>query len=118
LPYTFINVGFWMQMTLPYPPSFPSHDFIDALYNFHGSGDVPNLLTDSVVIGDFVGRIIKDDRTLNKSILIHSDEVTIGEVWKIAQEVSPEGQEIVKKKRPVRSFLCAVHDRDINVSSR
>jgi hypothetical protein len=92
-----------MQITFPYPPSFPDKDWlIDWLYEFHGSGDVPTLLTDHHIIGDFVGRIVKDKRTLNKYVLIHEDEVTLDEVWKIAEEVSPEAQEIVKSKRPVR----------------
>jgi hypothetical protein len=104
LPYTFIDVGWWKQLTFPYPPSFSGNFFVPLLYNYCGDGKTPVLVTDREVIGDFVGRIIKDDRTLNKYVIVYEDEVTWEEVWRIAEEVSPEGAEILAKKNQVGVF--------------
>jgi hypothetical protein len=62
---------------------------------------VPVLVTDRLLIGDFVGRIIKDERTLNQYVIVHEDEVTMEDVWKMAEEISPEGKEILAKRQPV-----------------
>jgi hypothetical protein len=106
LPYTYIDVGWWKQITLPYPPSFVGENpRIKAFYNFYGEGKTPFIVTDREVIGDFVGRIIKDERTLNQYVVIHEAEVNQAEVWKIAEEESPEGAEIVANKITVRSIL-------------
>jgi hypothetical protein len=102
LPYTYIDVGWWKQLTLPYPPSFVGNPNIKILYDFYGEGKTPFLVTDREIIGDFVGRIIKDERTLNQYVLIHEEEVNHEEVWRIAEEESPEGAGIVAKKNTVR----------------
>jgi hypothetical protein len=96
-------VGWWKQLLLPYPPSFTGSPVTQWLYDFYGDGNLPILLTDREIIGDFVGRIIKDERTLNQYVIVHEDEVTQEEAWKIAEEESPEGAAIVAKKNPVRS---------------
>jgi hypothetical protein len=71
------------------------------LDNFYGEGKTPTLVTDREAIGDFVGRIIKDERTLNQYVVIHEEEVTQEQIWKIAEETSPEGAEIFARKRLV-----------------
>jgi hypothetical protein len=109
LPYTYIDVGWWKQITLPYPPSFVGgNPFIQTFYNFYGEGKTPFLVTDREIIGDFVGRIIKDERTLNQYVVIHEEEVNHAEVWKMAEEESPEGAEIVAKKITVRSTTTLI----------
>ncbi|KAL5476930.1 hypothetical protein ACEPAI_3116 [Sanghuangporus weigelae] len=87
--YTFIDVGWWMQITPP---------FIDiksaspvrkkAMASRIGSGNVKCAVTDNRDIGKFVARIISDDRTLNQYVFCWTQEVTLNETIALAERVS------------------------------
>jgi hypothetical protein len=78
--------------------------FMSILSTFHGDGKTPIAVTDRRIIGDFVGRIVKDDRTLNKYVFIHEDNVTQEEVYNIIKEVAPPdvAADIMRRKTVVR----------------
>jgi hypothetical protein len=78
---------------------------------------VPVLVTDRLLIGDFVGRIIKDERTLNQYVIVHEDEVTMEDVWKMVEQISPEGKQILAKRQPVSLSNTGLRVRS-NPSSR
>ncbi|THH04407.1 hypothetical protein EW145_g5541 [Phellinidium pouzarii] len=90
LGYTFIDVGWWMQLTLPiidvakaeYPMLF------DASRTIYGSGNVKNAVTDRRDIGSFVARIITDARTQDRYVFIWGEEVTQNEVFALAERIS------------------------------
>jgi hypothetical protein len=91
LPYTFVDVGFWHQISFTKVPS-GRLDYAVASPNLtiYGSGDVPTLLTDKRDMGRFVARIIKDKRTLNKKIFTHSDALSQKEIIKIMEKATGE----------------------------
>ena len=53
-----------------------------------GSGEVKTAVLDVHDIGNFVARIIADERTLNRYVLIYSEQVTQKEVFKLAEKVT------------------------------
>ncbi|KAI5885473.1 NAD(P)-binding protein [Schizophyllum commune H4-8] len=74
--YTFIEVGFWYEFVLPFPPSYAGHPYADLSHDFKGPGNVLLAVTASQSIGDFVARIISDPRTLNHTVFVWEDQVT------------------------------------------
>ncbi|KAF9807907.1 hypothetical protein IEO21_08024 [Rhodonia placenta] len=82
--YTFVDVGWWMQLALPFPTS----------------SDKKNLYTNMEHIGTYVARIIDDDRTLNQYVIIWEDELTLEEVKTIAEKASGE-EDVLRAKRVV-----------------
>lgn len=56
-------------------------------------------------IGRFVARIIIDPRTLNKRVFCHADEVTLNEVYEVANKVSEEDLNF-KVYREVGKYCC------------
>ncbi|KAL1745538.1 hypothetical protein HDZ31DRAFT_36222 [Schizophyllum fasciatum] len=97
--HTFIEVGWWMQLSVIYPPHINSRT-ADMPRNFIGSGEVPFAVTDEFHIGDYVARVTQDERTLNQTVFIWDDEVTQTEVWEHAQR--KYGPSILEKKKVVR----------------
>ena len=98
LGWTWIDVGWWLQLALPYPAGFVGHPIIPQFDKVIGSGDVPFAVSDLDDIGRIVAQIIQDERTLNKSVFAAAEEVTQQDIWKIAQELSPEGDAIAKRQ--------------------
>lgn len=91
LPYTFIEVGWWMDLVLPHPSSAPAGSFLtQQSRTAGGTGDVKAAFTARVDIGRFVARIIADPRTLNQTVFCYGDEVTLNEVYDVANKVSGE----------------------------
>ncbi|KAL5514229.1 hypothetical protein ACEPAG_2317 [Sanghuangporus baumii] len=87
--YTFIDVGWWMQITPPFIDiKFPSSVMKKAMMSRIGSGDVKCAVTDNRDIGKFVARIISDDRTLNQYVFCWTQEVTLNETIALAERVS------------------------------
>jgi hypothetical protein len=110
LNYTWIDVAWWKQLTLPLTAKFiEAMPFLSFLSIVHGDGKTPIAVTDRRIIGDFVGRIVKDERTLNKYVFIHEDSVTQEEVYKIIEEVAPAdvAADVLKRKTVVSTV-----DRD------
>lgn len=93
LGYTFIDVGFWHQISFP---RVPSGKLDYALFKgmthteIIGDGEAKNLLTDLRDIGRFVARIVKDPRTLNKKVVTWSDELSQNEIFKLVEKLTGE----------------------------
>ncbi|KAJ6605408.1 hypothetical protein DFH09DRAFT_967212 [Mycena vulgaris] len=97
LPYTIIDVGYWHQISFPTLPS-GRVDYAAPLkpkVEIHAGGTAPTMLTDLRDIGPFVARIIKDPRTLNKSVFTYSDVISENEIFALMEEMS--GEKIERK---------------------
>lgn len=81
LPYTYINVGWWMDIIIPTPSERHLHWFI-------GAGNVKTAVTSKTDIGRFVARIIDDPRALNAQVFCYGDEVSLNEIYDTAERIS------------------------------
>ncbi|OCB85052.1 NAD-binding protein [Sanghuangporus baumii] len=89
IDFTFIDVGWWMQVTVPFAdPKFPQPIIRRVSTSYIGSGDVKCALIDKRDIGKFVARIIADDRTLNQYVFCWTEEFTLNETIALAERVS------------------------------
>ena len=85
MPYTFIEIGWFMQLSLPLPKRSKASEMAKrSTHTVYGTGDVPNLVTNLNHVGTFVARIIADPRTLNHAAIIWEDQVSHNEAVKIA----------------------------------
>ncbi|KAJ7982950.1 hypothetical protein DFH06DRAFT_1081071 [Mycena polygramma] len=91
LPYTIIDVGYWYQLSFPRLPS-GRVDYASLVPNLeiHGDGNMPTMLTDLRDIGVFVVRIIKDARTLNKSVIAYGEVLSENEILETMEALSGE----------------------------
>ncbi|KAL1755505.1 NmrA-like family-domain-containing protein [Schizophyllum commune] len=96
LGHTYIEIGWWMQLTVIFPAHMNSAT-ADMARNLIGTGDVPFAVADEFHIGDYVARIIQDERTLNRKVFVWEDEVTQNQVWDLA--VKKYGEGILEKKK-------------------
>ncbi|GJJ06033.1 hypothetical protein Clacol_000220 [Clathrus columnatus] len=89
LPYTYISVGWWMDLILPYPCSADENNMLTQRSRITvGSGKLKTAVTSNGDIGKFISRIIRDPRTLNTHVFCYGDEVTLEEVYNTAEKVS------------------------------
>ncbi|CDO72668.1 hypothetical protein BN946_scf184985.g87 [Trametes cinnabarina] len=96
--YTFIDVGWWMQLGLPLPER-SANPFMKTLsYEIYDKGDDKVLLTDLNHIGTYVARIVADPRTLNHAVIVWEDERTQLEQHEIGERVSGEGESLKAKR--------------------
>ncbi|KAK7184037.1 hypothetical protein DPSP01_001321 [Paraphaeosphaeria sporulosa] len=91
LPYTFIEIGYWHQISLFRVPS----GRFDYALTFDrpeviGDGNTRTLLSDKRDIGRFVARIIRDPRTLNRSVVAWSDEISQNEIISLIEAKTGE----------------------------
>ena len=93
-----------MQLTAIFPAHMTSAT-ADMARNLIGTGDVPFAVADEFHIGDYVARIIQDERTLNRKVFVWEDEVTQNQVWDLA--VRKYGEGILEKKKVVRITLIS-----------
>ena len=56
----------------------------------YGDGDTLSALTDVRDIGLYVARIITDPRTLNKSVLAHTEEKSQNQLFEIVKRLTGE----------------------------
>ncbi|KAK1224481.1 hypothetical protein PQX77_012594 [Marasmius sp. AFHP31] len=91
IPYTFIQVGVWADVILPFPHSFQAEPTAAVFQKqFHGSGTVKSAYTPLERVGEFVARIISDERTLNRTVQAWDGETTLNEVFAVASKVTGE----------------------------
>ncbi|CZR63605.1 related to Isoflavone reductase homolog P3 [Phialocephala subalpina] len=97
LGYTFIDVGYWYQLSFPPLPSGRTSYamFPGMQVPLHGDGEAKNILIDIRDIGHFVARIIDDERTLNKYVYGWGDILTENQIYDMMEEVSGEKLERV-----------------------
>jgi hypothetical protein len=90
--YTFIDVGYWYQLSFPALPSgCLSHAMFPSMkVPLHGNGETKNLLIDLRDIGVFVARIIDDERTLNKYVYAWGDVLSGVEIYGAMEAASGE----------------------------
>ncbi|OBZ72583.1 hypothetical protein A0H81_07784 [Grifola frondosa] len=89
--YTFVDIGWWNQLTLP--ERVESKNPYKALfYEVFGAGDKKMLVSNVEHVGDYLARIIGDDRTLNKAVIVWEDEVSLLQAKEIGERVSGEGE--------------------------
>jgi hypothetical protein len=102
LPYTFVDVGFWHQISFAKVPS-GCLDYAVTTPNTttYGNGEAATLLTDKRDMGRFVARIIKDERTLNKKVFTHSDALSQKDIIKIMEKATGETVETDSVSRGV-----------------
>ncbi|KAJ6466038.1 hypothetical protein C8R47DRAFT_991139, partial [Mycena vitilis] len=106
LPYTIIDVGYWYQLSFPRLPS-GRVDYASLVpkLEVHGDGNIPTMLTDLREIGPFVARIIKDARTLNKSVIAYGEVLSENEVLGTMEALS--GEKIERKHVPEEETITA-----------
>ncbi|KAL1759433.1 hypothetical protein FB107DRAFT_287665 [Schizophyllum commune] len=104
VPYTFIEVGWWLELFIPYPPQFTGL-VADVTRQLTGKSSQPLAVTDLRHIGTYVARVLQDERTLNKRVFLWEDVTTLDEAWKIAEETF--GEEITNLKKVQLAALRA-----------
>ncbi|KAJ7777377.1 hypothetical protein B0H16DRAFT_1407000 [Mycena metata] len=92
LPHTIIDIGYWYQISFPTVPSGRADytAIIKPNSAIHGDGETPTILIDHADIGRFVARIIKDERTLNKSVIAYGDVLSENAVFETMERLSGE----------------------------
>jgi len=95
LPYTIVDVGWWYQIAFPRLPS-GKIDYAVMLPNIHiaGDGNTQSALTDVRDIGPYVARIVADERTSNKYVLVYNELWTQNAIWDTLSRLS--GEEVPK----------------------
>ncbi|KAI0333235.1 NAD-P-binding protein [Cubamyces sp. BRFM 1775] len=97
LPYTFVDVGWWMQLSLPMPER-SSGLMKERMNILYGEGNNRTLVTDLNHIGTYMARIVADPRTLNQAVIIWEEEVTQLEALEIGYRYSGEGGSLRAKR--------------------
>ena len=114
MPYTFIDVGLWMQLYLPLPlRSQAPQPVKEMTWSVYADGAARNLVTHRERIGTYVARILADPRTLNQAVIVWEDEVRQGDAHALGERISGDG-EALKAKRIVVSTIIGGHGRDEN----
>ncbi len=88
MPYTFIEVGCWLQAILPYPYATPENFIVTKTYV--GDRQQKVLYTELNSIGTFVARILADPRTLNQTVITSEGEANLNEIYQVANKASGE----------------------------
>ncbi|KAL6303046.1 NAD-P-binding protein [Sparassis latifolia] len=95
LGYTFIDIGWWMQISLPCRSTSKSM-MRDASRQLYNGGVKKILVTNLDNVGVYVAHVIADERTLNHSVLIWEDQVTALQAMEIGAKVSGEGSALIE----------------------
>ncbi|TDL19856.1 NAD-P-binding protein [Rickenella mellea] len=99
IPYTFIDVGWWMQLILPFTDkNLTLYEGLRCMYEGNRQlyeGNFKTALTDLRDIGRFVARIIADPRTFNAYIFCGGEELTQQEIFDISEKVTGKTVEII-----------------------
>jgi uncharacterized protein YbjT (DUF2867 family) len=106
LPYTFIDIGWWMELTLPYPrgATVAGPPMITNMRRrLYGAGDVKSAVTDSGRLAELLTRVLLDPRTENQAVFCWEDEVTQTEIWAIAAREANERAAILDTRVLVRA---------------
>ncbi|KAI0692307.1 NAD-P-binding protein [Cerioporus squamosus] len=120
VPYTFIDVGVWMQGWIPLPSrSTISEEAKQMAYTYVGDGQVRMLVTDLHHIGTYVARIVADPRTLNHAVIVWEDEVSQAETHELAVRLSGDGEAIRAKfvRAPRDAFAKAIDEAQREIAA-
>ena len=104
MPYTTIDVGWWMQFYLPLPLRSAVAPELKAMsWAVYRGGESSNLLTNLDHIGTYVARIVADPRTVDKAVIIWEDEVLQKDAHEIGARVSGDGDALRAQRIQVRA---------------
>lgn len=103
IPYTIIDVGWWYQFSFPRLPS-GKIDYVVGFPNetIPGDGNIPTALTDLRDVGKYVARVIKDDRTLNKTVFVYNELWTQNQIHDLLEKMA--GEKIPRKHTPAEEY--------------
>lgn len=91
LSYTYVDVGWWYQISYPRLPSgkidYAAAPVMNMLCK---DGNTPSALTDLRDIGHYIAKIIVDERTENKYVLVYNEVWTFNKVWDLVEKLSGE----------------------------
>ncbi|KAI0628429.1 NAD-P-binding protein [Trametes polyzona] len=102
VPYTFLDVGWWMQISLPLPARSAT-SMKAKTYQVFGDGTNRFLVTDLRHIGTYVARVVADPRTLNHAVMIWEDEPTQLEAHEIGERLSGEEASLKAQREYVQA---------------
>jgi hypothetical protein len=112
LPYTIIDVGFWSQISYPRVPSgrlgYSLVPVAPAPNEYIGDGGARNLVTDVRDVGEFVARIVRDPRTLNRRVVAWGDKVSQKEIFEIVERET--GERVERKILSIEEVHEAVEE--------
>jgi len=89
VPHTYIDVGFWYQITVPYREAVKGQ-IPELVRQFYGDGEKKTAMVNKERIGLFVAQIIADPRTLNQYVFIYDDARTLNEIYEVASRIAGE----------------------------
>jgi hypothetical protein len=89
VPHTYIDVGFWYQITVPYRGAVKG-PIPELVREFYGDGEKKTAMVNKERIGLFVAQIIADPRTLNQYVFIYDDVRTMNEIYEVASRIAGE----------------------------
>ena len=101
VPHTYINIGFWYQITVPYRGAMKG-PIPELVCEFYGDGEKKTVMVNKDRIRLFVTQIIADPWTLNQYVFIYDDARTINEIYEVASCIT--GEDFHKIKVVVRPF--------------
>lgn len=92
LPYTYLDAGWWYDMSVPSPPSQIAMDeHMDFLQGQLGAdGNVPIALAGIDDIGRYVAKVIADPRTINKRVFVYNEIHTQNQIYDLVEKLSGE----------------------------
>ena len=116
MPYTFIDVGLWMQLYLPLPlRSQPPQPVKEMTWSVYADGAARNLVTHRERIGTYVARILADQRTLNQAVIVWEDEVRQGDAHALGERISGDGDALKAKRIVVSTPIAAFPGKGVLV---
>ncbi|WAO87199.1 NmrA domain-containing protein [Fusarium falciforme] len=111
LPYTYIDAGWWYQLTLPRLPS-GRLDYALPVYSSEPrlgvDGNVPSALADIRDVGRYVARVIADPRTLNKRVHVYNEVLTRNQVYDLVERLS--GEKLERKYITEEEITSRIHE--------
>ncbi|KIY66232.1 NAD(P)-binding protein [Cylindrobasidium torrendii FP15055 ss-10] len=88
LPYTFIEVGWWIVNMFPYAHAIP--ESLLAQKNYVGDQQTKQIISTFSTIGSLTPKVVNDPRTLNQTVLIHDGEMTTAEGYELGSKITGE----------------------------
>ncbi|KAF8639076.1 hypothetical protein AX16_010382 [Volvariella volvacea WC 439] len=97
LGYTYIDVGFWFSNLIENPYGDVYAFLRDADRIVYNDGNVKTALIDLNDIGQYVARIVSDERTLNRYVFVWGEEVTQNRLVELVKKYSGKDVDIIHK---------------------
>ena len=88
LHYTFIEGGWWLTNTIPFPHRVSEQLVAPRIY--YGDKQKRTAYTTFGTLAALVPKIVVDERTLDQTVMLYDGEMTLGEAYAWAEKVSGE----------------------------